>query len=97
MLDNSFLFRVARAVRARLCQNLRRGVWRATRPDTGRARRPPAPGLERSPPIAVREVASGAAVMRSRVVGPDGSPCSPRCATNFADPFSVLHVGLLSK
>src|SRR6202022_4874868 len=62
--------------------------------------RPPAQGVDYSPPTAVRRCwrfGLSAAVRHSRVVGADGSPCSPGSASKFADPFSVLHIRLISE
>ena len=92
MLGDSFLFRVARALRACLSEHAPTGHTQF--------RRSPVQGVDHSPPTAVgRWLALQclcAAVRRSRVVGPDGSPCSPGSATNLADLFSVLHPGLIS-
>jgi hypothetical protein len=96
MLGDSFLFRVARALACLPVRTCADGCVRAALSVLGM------PGAHRRQISkthllpGVGEWRPDAAVMRSRVVGPDGSPCSPSRATNLADPFSVLHAALIS-
>ena len=59
-------------------------------------RHSPVQGVDYSPPTAgAISVVLSAAVSCSRMVCADGSPCSPRRATNLADLFSTLHTRLI--
>src|SRR3954447_19186107 len=92
MLGNSFLFRVRTLGVPGLSSDTRRRACVSLRP--------PAQGVDCSPPTAGRRgwrFGLSASVRHSRVVGADGSPCSPGSASKFADAFSVLHVGLISE
>ena len=78
MLGDSFLFRVARALRAYLADMHRRGTsfFAARRYKVSISHLLPLGDGWRFLPERRREVFTG--------VGPDGSPCSPTSASNFA-------------
>ena len=90
MLGDSFLFRVARALRAYLADMHRRGTsfFAARRYKVSISHLLPLGDGWRFLPERRREVFTD--------VGPDGSPCSPSSASNLAYLFSVLHTGLIS-
>ena len=90
MLGDSFLFRVARALRAylgRKCTDGARLIFAARRYKVSIIHLLPLGDGWRFVSERRREVFTD--------VGLDGSPCSPGSATDMAHLFSVLHVGLI--